>query len=126
MYFSLTFLLPFPSTPLSLAPSSTPSPLHPPPPPHPPSPLHPLTPAPFPSPLHPLTLPPLPSSKGQKKVFVNGKVNSRFTGKLLRTVKYGCYDDAVVVEVWGRGYYMGESQFWWEEEDELAKGFLVK
>ena len=57
---------------------------------------------------------------------MNGKVNSRFTGKPLRTVKYGCYDDAVVVEVGGSAYYTGESQFRWEEDDELAKGFLVK
>jgi len=57
---------------------------------------------------------------------MNAKVGSKFTGKLLRTLKYGCYDDAVVVEVGGRGYYAGESRFWWEEQDELAKGFLVK
>ena len=59
-------------------------------------------------------------------MFVNGKVGSKFTGKVLRTVKYACYDDAVVVEVGGRGYYAGECSFWWEEDDELAKGFLVK
>ena len=48
------------------------------------------------------------------------------TGKPLRVVPYGCYDDAVVVEVSGRSHYIGECSFWVEEDDELGAGFLVK
>ena len=48
------------------------------------------------------------------------------TGKPHRVVHYGCYDDAVIVEVSGCGYYIGECSFWREKDDELKNGFLVK
>ena len=63
---------------------------------------------------------------GQSRTFLNGKTNSRMTGKPLRVVPYGCYGNAVVVEVGGCGHYMGESTFWIEEGDTLGAGFLVK
>ena len=48
------------------------------------------------------------------------------TGKPLKVVHYGRYDDAVVVEVGGRGHYTGESSFWVEQGDKLGAGFLIK
>ena len=65
-------------------------------------------------------------SVGQSRMFINSKTNSRMTGKPLRVVTYGCYDDAVVVEVSGSGHYTGECSFWVEEGDRLGAGFLVK
>lgn len=64
---------------------------------------------------------------GQRRAFVNSKVGSEFTGTPVRVVKYGCYDDAVVVEVCGKGHYCGESSFSWEPDDQLAAaGFLLR
>jgi hypothetical protein len=65
-------------------------------------------------------------SVGQSRTFINSKTNSRMTGKPLRVVTCGCYDDAVVAEVSGSGHYMGECSFWVEESDKLGAGFLVK
>ena len=48
------------------------------------------------------------------------------SGMALRVEPYGCYEDAVVVEVSGHGYYMGESTFWMESNDPTANGFLIK
>ena len=42
------------------------------------------------------------------------------------SVKYGCYDDAVVVGVLRRGHYVGLYQFWSGREDELGGGFIIK
>ena len=63
---------------------------------------------------------------GQKKTFVNPKVGSKFTGKPLRVESVGCYSDAVVVEVGGRGCYVGEGKWRMEPGDDLAGGFLVQ
>ena len=63
---------------------------------------------------------------GQTRIFHNSKTNSKMTAKPSRVVNYGCYDDAVVVEVSGRGHYLGESSFQLEEGDELGTGFLIK
>ena len=49
---------------------------------------------------------------GQNRTFCNARTHSTMTGKPLKVVPYGCYGDAVVVEVRGRGHYMGESSFW--------------
>ena len=63
---------------------------------------------------------------GQKRTFVNAKVKSTMTAKPLRALTYGCYDDAIVVEVAGRSHFIGECSFWSEKDDTLGKGFLVK
>lgn len=63
---------------------------------------------------------------GQTRTFLNSKTNSRMTGKPLKVVPYGCYSDAMVVEVSGRGHYTGECSFWVEQGDELGAGFLIK
>lgn len=69
----------------------------------------------------------LPSSlPGEKRTFVNAKVGSKFTGRPVRAVKYGPYDNAVVVEVGGKGSYAGEGKWWREKGDELAGGFWLK
>ena len=44
----------------------------------------------------------------------------------LRVEPYGCYDNAVVVAVSGRGYYTGEASFWVDDDDPVAKGFLIR
>ena len=65
-------------------------------------------------------------SAGQSRKFVNSKLKSTMSGKPLRLVPYGCHDNAVVVEVGGRGHYVGECSFWKEEDDKMGAGFLVK
>ena len=44
----------------------------------------------------------------------------------IRVEPYGCYSDAVVVEVSGHGYYTGEASYWMEEDDPKGKGFLIR
>ena len=66
-----------------------------------------------------------PIFPGEKRTFQNGKTGSSMTSVPLRVEPYGCYDNAVVVEVSGRGYYTGEASFWMEEEDPKARGFLI-
>ena len=62
---------------------------------------------------------------GEKRTFKNGKTGSVMTGVPIRVEPYGCYSDAVVVEVSGRGYYTGEASFRTEEGDPVANGFLI-
>ena len=64
--------------------------------------------------------------KGQDKLFRQPKVGSEMQAKVVRTQVYDRYDDAVVVEVTGHAYYSGRAEFWLEEGDRLAEGFLVK
>lgn len=68
---------------------------------------------------------PLSSPPDDKRTFVNAKVGSKFTGRPVRAVQYGPYDNAVVVEVGGKGSYAGEGKWWREKEDELAGGFWL-
>ncbi len=56
---------------------------------------------------------------------MNPKVGSKFTGKALRVQPVGCYDHAVVVEIGGRGYYVGEATWRAEQNDKLTGGFLL-
>ncbi len=63
---------------------------------------------------------------GLRKTFLNGKTGSEMTAMPVRVEPCGCYDDAIVVEVSGCGYYIGESSFWLEEDDALGKGFLIR
>ena len=62
---------------------------------------------------------------GEKRTFMNGKTGSTMTAKPVKVQPYGCYSNAVVVEVSGCGYYTGEASYWMEEEDPKAKGFLI-
>lgn len=62
---------------------------------------------------------------GQEQTFRNPKVGSKFTGKALRVEPIGSYDDAVVVEVGGRGHYVGEATWRTETGDELTEGFSL-
>ena len=57
---------------------------------------------------------------------MNAKTRSKMTGRPLKIEACGCYDDAVVIEIGGRGHFVGECSFWAEEGDELGAGFLVK
>lgn len=52
-------------------------------------------------------------------------MGSKFTGKALRVEPIGSYDDAVVVEVGGRGHYVGEATWRTETGDELTEGFSL-
>ena len=63
---------------------------------------------------------------GEKRTFVNGKTRSEMTAMPVRVEPYGCYGNAVVVEVSGHGYYTGEASYWMEEDDPMARGFLIK
>jgi len=57
---------------------------------------------------------------------VNSKVGSVMEAKVAEVVTYGQYEKAVIVEVSGRGHYTGEASFWFDEDDDLAPGFLVR
>ena len=57
---------------------------------------------------------------------MNGKTDSEMWATPVRVEPYGGHEDAVVVEVSGRGYYTGEATFWTEEDDPKACGFLIK
>lgn len=48
-----------------------------------------------------------------------------FTSKPIRKVQYGPYDNAVIVEVSGHGYYTGTSVYTLEEDDIIGQGFLL-
>lgn len=72
--------------------------------------------------------PPLPSSPpslplGQCRKYINAKTGSAFMGTVLREEQYGGHS-AVVVQVSGRGHYLGEAKYWQEEEDKIGRGFL--
>ncbi len=54
------------------------------------------------------------------------KVGSKFTGRALRVKPVGCYGDAVVVEVGGKGHYIGEATWSAEAGDKLTQGFLLE
>lgn len=62
---------------------------------------------------------------GEKRTFMNGKTGSIMTGMPIRVEPYGCYTNAVVVEVSGCGYYTGEASYWMEEGDPKARGFRI-
>lgn len=63
---------------------------------------------------------------GQEKLFIQPKVGSEMRGKPVSTQSYGGYEKAVVVEVSGMGHYCGRGEYWLEDGDRLATGFLVK
>ncbi|XP_045175723.2 trans-L-3-hydroxyproline dehydratase-like [Mercenaria mercenaria] len=60
----------------------------------------------------------------QKRTF-RGPAGSKFVAKAVKQVKFGPHD-AVIVEVSGKGHYMGTSVFTLEADDEIGKGFLLK
>ncbi|OWF45444.1 Trans-L-3-hydroxyproline dehydratase [Mizuhopecten yessoensis] len=60
---------------------------------------------------------------GQAKQFM-GPSKAKFTAKAIKEVTYGGYK-AVVVEVSGKGYYCGSSEFSVEEDDVIGRGFLL-
>ncbi len=63
---------------------------------------------------------------GQERLISNAKVGSQFSAKPVSCVEgYGGYDKAVVVEVSGHAHYSGRAEYWLEEGDPLATGFLV-
>ena len=65
-------------------------------------------------------------SAGASRRFVNSKVGSIMDAKVAQVVTYGQYKKAVLVEVSGCGHYTGEASFWFDENDGLAPGFLVR
>ena len=56
---------------------------------------------------------------------MNGKSGSTMTAKPIRVQPFGSHSNAVVVEVCGRGYYIGKSEFTTEEKDPMKNGFLI-
>ncbi|XP_071484698.1 trans-L-3-hydroxyproline dehydratase-like [Diadema antillarum] len=61
----------------------------------------------------------------QVRRFQSGVSSLEFTGKAVERTKVGNYD-AVVVEVAGKGHFIGRSTFFAEEEDALCNGFLLE
>jgi len=62
--------------------------------------------------------------EGEVKKIVNGKTGSAFRGKVVKQVKLKDIP-AVVVEVSGKAYYIGESTFSCEQDDPQPY-FIVK
>eukprot|EP00057_Strongylocentrotus_purpuratus_P033529 XP_791727.1 PREDICTED: trans-L-3-hydroxyproline dehydratase [Strongylocentrotus purpuratus] len=60
----------------------------------------------------------------QTRTFRAGVTGSKFTGKAAERTKVGDFE-AVVVEVSGKGHFLGQSTFICEDDDLLEKGFLV-
>ncbi|XP_071483241.1 trans-L-3-hydroxyproline dehydratase-like [Diadema antillarum] len=61
----------------------------------------------------------------QVRRFESGVSGLEFTGKAVETTKVGNYD-AVVVEVAGKGHFIGRSTFFAEEGDALSNGFRLE
>ncbi|XP_071483978.1 trans-L-3-hydroxyproline dehydratase-like [Diadema antillarum] len=61
----------------------------------------------------------------QVRRFQSGLNDSEFTGKAVERTKVGNYD-AVVVEVAGKGNFIGRSTFFAEEGDTLGEGFVAQ
>ena len=61
---------------------------------------------------------------GQSKTFT-GPSGARFQAKPVRETKCDLHD-AVVVEISGKGHYLGSSCFTAESDDEIGKGFSLK
>ena len=56
---------------------------------------------------------------------VEGILGTRFTGRVLATTRCGPHD-AVVPEVEGSAWITGRSEFWFDPDDPLAHGFLLR
>lgn len=66
---------------------------------------------------------------GEKRLYENPRTNSLFSGRVLRKEVLSSGEDqqqAVVVEVGGRGHYSGEAKFWVEQGDKIGHGFLLQ
>lgn len=50
---------------------------------------------------------------------------SRFSGAVVQTARLGTHP-TVIAEVGGRAYYSGRAEYFWEEGDELGRGFLLR
>ncbi|XP_061900505.1 trans-L-3-hydroxyproline dehydratase isoform X3 [Entelurus aequoreus] len=61
----------------------------------------------------------------QSRMFKSGATGSQFRGKAVEEITCGDFK-AVVVEVAGRAFYTGVSNFVQEPDDELTHGFLLK
>ncbi|KAL4238745.1 Trans-L-3-hydroxyproline dehydratase [Mactra antiquata] len=68
-------------------------------------------------------------SKGLVKInearTIRGAVGSKFVARVVEQTKYG-HHDAVIVEVSGKGHYLGKSVFTNEDDDVIGKGFLLR
>jgi len=56
--------------------------------------------------------------------FISGVNNSKFQGKVVQEVQW-CHKYCVKVEVKGKAFYCGHSEFTYEDNDPLAFGFRV-
>jgi proline racemase len=61
---------------------------------------------------------------GETRIF-ESVTGARFTGEIVRTVRFGPYD-AVIARVGGMAHYTGEAVFTVEESDPLGGGFLLR
>lgn len=61
---------------------------------------------------------------GENRLF-ESIAGSRFTGQVLRETTVG-RRRAIVAGVGGRAFYSGRAEYFWEEGDELGRGFLLR
>ena len=62
---------------------------------------------------------------GEEHKFINGKIGSEFIAKPVKEEVW-CGKQALIVNVKGKGHYLGESKYWLDNGDKLGKGFLIK
>lgn len=68
-------------------------------------------------------------SKGEIKInqpmIIESIIGSKFTGKVLRTTKFGKYD-AVIPQVEGNAFITGKNTFYINPDDPLKNGFILR
>lgn len=62
---------------------------------------------------------------GDEHEFINPKVGSKFIAKPIQEDNW-CGKNSLIVNVKGKGYYLGTNKYWMERDDELGKGFLLQ
>ena len=62
---------------------------------------------------------------GQTRAFRSATTGDLFTGQAVHEATCGGYK-SVIVQVSGKAFYTGTSQFTWESADQLGRGFLLR
>ena len=52
-------------------------------------------------------------------------IGTRFTGRVLRETEFGPHP-AVIPEVEGQAWISGRGEFWFDPDDPLAAGFILR
>lgn len=56
---------------------------------------------------------------------IRGPAGAKFIAKVVQQTKCGPHD-AVIVEVSGKGHFLGKNMFTVEDDDVIGKGFLLR